>query len=244
MNMKSFYQITLSALLTIAVGLCVFVFFINDKCDDGESSYAPHQSQDLNEYILLTAGNYPMDGSYSCMVGEEVNKTLGVTQNIYYHGKLVAKGDDRNRSYCVGLIFEVYMKSCQAYAEAMGKPSFKLGNITTDDFNIFRKNFYGVDGNKRTFVRTLVEQNLGYEVNDIKLAQPGDLIQFWRHNGSGHAVIFKHLEVDSNGNPSKLFYWSVQQSSGISDNSENFGNYRNDIDLNRVYIVRSQAPII
>ncbi len=202
------------------------------------------QAEPLNPYVMETISLYPVDGSYRQTPSELVKTTLGVTKDLYYLGDRVAKGDPERRSYCVGLIFEVYLTSCERYAAAHGGSGarFFLPGVDRQDFSGFRKEFYGVNGNEKTFVEALVRRGLGKEIQPVSAAQPGDFVQFWRNGGSGHAVVFLRLESDTKGNPARLHYWSIQKKTGISPSSERIGSDFLAIDLDQVYIVRPFAP--
>lgn len=193
----------------------------------------------LNSAILEQIQEYSPRDEFAPLPSELVASTMGATQDIYYLGERRIVGDSHRRSYCIGLIFEVYMKACEKYAG--GANAYHLPTVTSDSFKQFRRDFYGVDGNKKTFVRTLSERGLGTEIT-VDEAMPGDLIQFWRSNGTGHAVVFKELEKDREGRPTALHYFSVQSmTGGISDHVESF---RKDIVLASTFVVRPHAPLL
>ena len=50
----------------------------------------------------------------------------------------------------------------------------------------------------------------GVRVNDYRLLQRGDFVQFWRPKGSGHSVIFWMRDRDDDGRE-RFWYWSSQR---------------------------------
>ena len=222
---------TMLSFLLAASGAAVICFTLYAFLAAGGESRAGGASgaaepETLNRHILDVIEEYPVDGSYGQLTGEGVHNTFGVTQDLYYGGRRVLRGDPQNRSYCIGLAMEVYLRACEEYArETWGSPQYRLARVEPDNFEAFRKDFYGVDGDKRTFVRALAERGLG-KIVSLEEAKPGDLVQFWRNGSSGHAVIFLGLDRDDDdGDPEAIRYWSVQSSTdGIGRNSEPFGS--------------------
>ncbi len=192
----------------------------------------------LNNNLLLIAEQYPTDGTYLVLPQEEQSASYGVTQDIYYLGRRVAVGDPEERSYCIGLMFEIYMMAC---SRVRGK-GFHLPRVSSANFSAFRRDWYGVDGNSRTFVRTLVDRRLGKEITIFSEARPGDLMQFWRIGGSGHSVLFLGWKFDESHNIIGVHYWSVQSANGISENVEYFVEAGGGILKDRIFIVRAYVP--
>ena len=79
---------------------------------------------------------------------------------------------------------------------------------------------------------------MGEEVKNRDDARPGDFVQFWRGNGSGHSCIFQDWVRDDAGKITHLKYWSAQKkTNGVSFNTETVGDPKGII-LDQVYIVR------
>ena len=98
-------------------------------------------------------------------------------------------------------------------------------------------------GNKKTFVDALTRYGLGVEITNPELAEPGDLVQFWRYNNTGHAVIFKRWIKDANGKITGIQFWSAQYTTrGIDYHSEQIGPYRHNVRPDKIYIVRPIIP--
>ncbi|NJL72126.1 MAG: hypothetical protein HC888_11365 [Candidatus Competibacteraceae bacterium] len=143
-------------------------------------------------------------------------------------------------------MFQIYMDSLRKFSEdyygSASRYTFRNPEVE-EKITEFREDFYGVSGNRRTFVDALVSRDLGIEVAP-KGALPGDLVQFWRNSGSGHAVVFLGWVSDDDGKPITILYWSVQSQTGISRNSESIGMSRHEVDPDGIYVVRAFAPLI
>lgn len=228
--------------MALSVGVFYAVFFIGSK--KIQSQIHQYNPEFLNAYILETLRTYPTDGTHLAITGKEVKTSYGTTKDLYYQGKCVIKGDPQKRCYCIGLIFEVYLSACEKYAQRNSKGAlYELPGVDLKNFNQFRRSFYGADGNCKTFVDALALRGLGKEINRLEEAQPGDLIQFWRHNGTGHAAIFLSYSRNQEGVINKIKFWSVHAGSGISEKEEEIGDYKNSVDRNRIYIVRPYVPL-
>jgi hypothetical protein len=203
----------------------------------------PSVQASLNDYILQEIDTYPDDGSLQQLPAGMWNSSMGTTRDIHYMGQIQWEGDPQRRSYCSGLVFEIYLAACRRYAVSQsGRPAFILSGVDLNNFDRFRRDFYGVFGNERTLVDALVTRGLGTEIEDIDAALPGDLIQIWTHGGMGHAAVFLRWDRDSHDRPTKLHFWSVQADGVGADSFEvgSEGVYR--INESRTFIVRPSPP--
>lgn len=199
-------------------------------------------SVSLNSQILAIKDLYPSDGSVKMMPGARQNKALGTTTDIYYKNKLAIRKDAEGQTHCIGLVFEVYWRAL-GEAWLVYKPGTFVDLPGSEDreFNSFRKEFYGTDGNIMTLVNAVSSRGMGILIQETSLAKSGDLVQFWRHDGSGHAVIFLSWLGDSS-QPEGIKYWSVQRKTGISINEERIGLGADSIIRDQIYIVRPLKP--
>jgi hypothetical protein len=70
-------------------------------------------------------------------------------------------------------------------------------------------------------------------------ALPGDFVQFWRNNRTGHSVIFLAWVRDNKGEIIGINYRSSQKvTNGIGDRTEYFGKEKKEINKKRIYIAR------
>lgn len=191
--------------------------------------------QMFNDVVLQVISEYPTDGSY----GYHWPKTgtwEGTTEDIYYQGVKLCSGDPQKRSYCCGLMFEVFMK---AWRRARGETILDLDAKRVHEL---RLRFFG-DSKEAPERRKLVQfaltsMGLGIEVPHEE-ARPGDFVQFWRNSGSGHQCIFIDW-VRENGAIVGIKYWSSQGSTnGIGYNVESIGGEKG-IKQDEIYIARVQ----
>lgn len=176
----------------------------------------------INETIIEILKSYPTDGTFKYDWPKDSTPFAGVTRDIIYKGEIIAAARENKTTYCCGITFEVWFRSCM-------KLGVDLGTIENLK-NIYR-DWYIVTPNKRAGQQdALVPRRLGKRIN-LNDAQPGDFIQIWRSNGSGHSVIY--LAHDQNG----IRYWSTQKSTnGIGERYEKFSGIR---PLTEIYITRA-----
>lgn len=115
-----------------------------------------------------------------------------------------------------------------------------LNGYTKKDLNRIQKEWYG--NTKEAFetqcLYVLEKEKLGSKV-DWEDAEPGDFVQFWRNNKSGHSVLFLGWERDSVGVICGLKYRSSQtKTDGIGDRIEVIGSGPKEINRRRFYIAR------
>jgi len=171
---------------------------------------------------------------------KETAKRLGVSEDVYFLDVKVAEAGADPCIYCIGFIFQIYMKTINDHMKAHNLDT--IGSLNKDNIKTFRKVFYGLTS-KKTCVQALTEYGLGLEVPDISLAEPGDLIQFWRIGKNGHCVIFIRAEKDPEGDITGIGFWSAQATTnGVSYHTENFPKYKGSINPLEVYIVRPVVP--
>jgi hypothetical protein len=194
----------------------------------------PDGPADLNDVVLKVLRSYPADGS--CGYYWPKNSPWeGTTRDLFYRGQKVATGDPQRRSYCCGLTWEVFLIAHQE----LGHES--IGALTVDDIHELRRRWFGdstITRDRRRLVQdALVSLKLGRAVSSGE-ARPGDFVQFWRHNGSGHSAIFLEW-VREDGRIVGLKYWSSQGSTkGIAENTERFGPPKG-VKEDEVYLARA-----
>ncbi len=142
----------------------------------------------LNPYVLRVFESYPRDGSHGYW-WPKGSAWEGTTRDLVYLGTKIASGDPEKRSYCCGLTFEVLFRAWEEWCREEGRP-FRIGDLTSETIVGFRRAWYGSDGDRRTVLHALVDYGLGSRVEDLEQAKPGDFVQFWRGNGTGHSAIF------------------------------------------------------
>jgi hypothetical protein len=198
-------------------------------------------SADLGALVQALLAEYPTDGTNDYWWPTN-SDWRGTTRDIWYRGALVAEGDPYGRCYCVGLTWEVFMRAFQAADLASGGDG-TLNGLTVADLEEFQTDWYVRDLLGAGASDALEGYGIGWRVASFADVKPGDFVQLWRNNGTGHSVIFQGWERDDAGAIVGLDYWSTQSSTdGIDFNDEYFGSGSNDVDPNLVFVGRAAAP--
>lgn len=178
----------------------------------------------LNPYVLHVIEAYPKDGSYPyrCIKEPEYDLYNGVTQDMIYKGRVVARAHPNNTrcSYCCGLTFEIFMR-------AMKERNIKKG-LDPDDFN--GMSFYDlhnllqiwyIEAKGDSPQLGIESYGLGYKIEDFEDMKAGDFLDYSRSTGSGHSVIFIDWVRDDDGKIIGFKYFS-SNSGGVGYATEYF----------------------
>lgn len=240
MNAK--FLLAAAVTLMAAVFLGYALFFSGGRVvPDWGGSWLPFE-RSLNRHVL--AAMEEMEGTrrpFRVARGDEYLEHVGILEDIHYQGRRVLRADSPEPVvYCIGVMMELYMRAC---ARAAGD-NFTLRQVSSANFGDFRHEWYGTDGNRRTFVDALTRRGLGVEIHHPKDARPGDFVQFWRTTGSGHAVVFLDWTYDSEGLINGITFWSSGGSSGLSEATERIGGRSGSLRVlsDEIYIVRAYRP--
>ena len=194
----------------------------------------------LNPYVLKVIDAYPLDGSYPyrCIKEKEYDLYNGVTQDLYYRGRVVARAHPNYTrcSYCCGLTFEVFVR-------AMKERNMQKG-LDPDDFNgmSFRDLFnmlqlWYIEGKGDSPQRAIVSYGLGYKIEDWEEAKAGDFMDLSRNNKTGHSVIFINWVRDDDDNIIGLKYFS-SNSAGVGYATEHFSDSGGKVLRNWIRLAR------
>lgn len=195
----------------------------------------------FNDLVIDFMDDYPTDGSYEYWWPSGVDWG-GNPHDIYYLGELFAAGDPQNRSFCVGLTFEVFMRAFDELDRTWGGDG-SLNGIPFDELYEFRTDWYVRDLYGMGIVEAMDNYGIGHRVTDWDDVQPGDFVQFWRHSGSGHNVVFVDWERDSSDAIIGFRYWSTQGSTnGVGETSEYFGATGSSVDPAYFFVGRVAEP--
>jgi len=202
---------------------------------------APDESE-VNARIMRILGGYPTDGSYDYWWPDDSNGWGGNPNDIYYDGALFAEGDPQQRSYCVGITFEVFMRAFEELDEDYGLDG-DLNGVSFDELYDLRTDWYVRDLYGTGIVEAMDNYGIGHRVSSWDDVRSGDIIQFWRHSGSGHNAIFIDWETDGGGDIVGFTYWSTQGSTdGIGYNDEYFGSSGSRVDPAYFFAGRVASP--
>jgi hypothetical protein len=159
-------------------------------------------------------------------------KGTGVPGEIRFKNeRILAKGKG---TYCCGFTFAVAMD--------VALERGLLADKRPDEIRAFQKQWYGATEESREIQCAMAVEKLGIgERIDPDEARPGDFLQFWRVNKSGHSVVFVDwVEHDSRRVGFK--YRSSQGSTkGIGDRVEYFADADRTeglVDRERMYFCR------
>lgn len=186
-------------------------------------------AENLNSLVLEEIEKYPLRSGYDVTL-----KSGGVTDDIYFNGeKILSKGKG---TYCSGFTFSV------AFAVLMQKNLLK--EMSVSDVRKFQRQWYGVfkDTAEKQCVDALINIGMGTPVQNLKDLIPGDFIQFWRPNKTGHSAVFLEALFSPAGEVIGIRYISSQKSTdGIAVKTEYFYEGavgRSTVSKERFYAVR------
>ena len=199
------------------------------------------ETSSYNDVVLDRIATYPTDGSYG-YYWPRGGGWAGTTQDIWYLDTRVATGDPYQRSYCVGLTWEVFMRAFETL-QSRGEVPDTLAGLDVSELLDFRMDWYVRDLFGSGVVEAVERAGIGARVANLDEVEPGDFVQFWRNSGSGHSVIFDAWELDDAGTIAGIRYWSTQGSTdGIGYRVENFGPESHQLDPASFYVARVFAP--
>lgn len=184
--------------------------------------------------VLKEARAFPDGGGY-----DRSWKGSGTPEEIRFAGERILRaGTEKNgkaTSYCCGFTFTVFMRLANRHDLLKGR--------SVTDVKRLQKTWYGTTKRtaERQSVLALEDFGLGKTVKHAA-ARPGDFVQFWRTNRSGHSVIFLAW-ITEKGQRVGLRYRSSQGSTkGIGDVTERFSTHGGKIDAKRLHIGRLRTP--
>lgn len=182
----------------------------------------------FNARVLALIKEYPTDGTHKYFWGE--GGFAGVTRDLIYQGVTIAKADEKKNTYCCGLTFEVWFR---LFTERL------LVVLPASEFKKIRADWFVATGKRMGSVDALIDRKLGDQVyisgdpKKVLTPKPGDFMQIWRENGSGHSVIYL------GHNDKSVTYWSTQPSTnGIGTRTELRVGGKNNV--KEIYLVRAK----
>jgi hypothetical protein len=194
---------------------------------------------ELNPLVLEVLGRYPTDGThpYWWPRGEEAKGWKGCTRDLEYRGEVFASGDPEGRAYCCGLTFEVFLEAWRLWCHRNGRP-WRIGDLDVDGVRRLQREWFGSASDKTCLRTALVDNELGVRIEKFADARPGDFVQLWRKNGSGHSVVFLDW-VREDDEIVGLRYWSTQPSTrGIGERVEYFDRGEKGLLRDEFYLCR------
>ena len=172
-----------------------------------------------NEQLVAFFNAFPRGGGYSW---NPKKPTSGVTQDLIYQGEMILRKD--TATYCCGLTFEGWFRTIGVTLDIPVKDMRKVQQLS----------YCAVAGNRKGCQDALAFIAMGTPVT-LEEALPGDLLQLWRQNGSGHSVNYvKHDKVAGT-----VTYFSTQPlTRGPGERTEKLAK------LTDLYFVRAMLPVV
>lgn len=205
-------RIVPSALLA---GLCLF-------------AVGPVQGVELNADVLEDARAIPDGGGY-VWAGES-----GSPREIRHGDELIVKAQAKG-SYCSGFTFCVAMETARQRGLLRGKDPAAVRD--------FQKQWYGStkEAAERQCALAVETLGIGKEVKPMKAGRPGDFVQIWRTNKSGHSVMLLGWVRDGREIVGIRYRSSQKSTDGVGDRTEYFADvpgHDGKVDRSRVYVAR------
>jgi hypothetical protein len=215
--------------------------------DDAEGS--------LNPYVLKVIAAYPLDGSYPYHCSwdpREYDIYNGVTQDLWYRGRVVAKAypDGSRCSYCCGFTFEVFVRAMKLRNVQKGLDPDDFNGMTFNDlFNLLQ--LWYIEGKGDSPQLGIVSYGLGRAIVDLEDARPGDIGDYSTAPRGGHSIVFIDWLRDDAGAIVGMKYFSsnLSGSKGVgygqgkfADANNGRGILRNSVRLARVGSIDSYRP--
>ena len=218
----------------------------SDLCDS-KTKPDTNLSQSLNQYVLDVINTYKI-GSYPYLLNNDYENYNGVTENLYYQGEVLLKGDANGTkaSNCTGITFEVFFRAMQKRNKSLGLDPEDFNGMSRDQLFDMALNWFAAMGHKsQSNIAVAVEKyNLGYRINNFEDLRAGDFIDLSRENNTGHTVVFLNW-IREDKKIIGFKYWSSQGSTnGISNKEEYFniydvnGNKYGNVIIDNLYMVR------
>jgi hypothetical protein len=187
----------------------------------------PLRAQPMNESFLRQAKAYPAEGGY-------VWSSTGCPEALV-RGTDTLLRKSKAGTYCSGFTFAVFFKVMN------DRGSFDSLNMS--DLKSIQQDWYGntAPSAERQCVYVMEKWNLGSKI-EMEHARPGDFIQFWRNNNTGHSALFLGWIRDGAGTITGLKYRSSQRpTNGIGERTEPIGSASRSLNPKRIYLGRIGA---
>lgn len=182
----------------------------------------------FNRRVIELAQKYPIEGSYTWPA--EPPGTHGVTQDLFLGKKKIAKASEG--SHCVGITFEVFWRAL--LLQPGGAAGAGLDEKQAKDL---LRLWFVPDLGGRGVAEALPLYRLG-KVLPAEEALPGDFVQAWMFDGSGHSFVFVGWVYNESQQRVGVRYWSSQpwtDGIGIAEHPIGEGG----IDMSQFYVARA-----
>lgn len=195
------------------------------------TAFAATQSGDD---VLAIARAIPDGGAYVWANGS------GVPNDIRHDGELILKAQERG-TYCSGFTFCIAMEAAKERGLLRGKSAAAVRQ--------FQKEWYGSTeaAAERQCALAVERLGIGHEVKELADARPGDFMQIWRTNKTGHSVLFLDWVREGDEVVGIKYRSSQKSTDGVGDRIEYFADaegFDGKVDRRRTYVARLDgAPV-
>jgi hypothetical protein len=208
-------------------------------CEEAKPPKLPKLG-DLNAHVVAVMATYPTDGTHAYWWPKS-GSWAGNVRTLKYDGEVLLEGDPKGRCYCCGLTFEVFLQAFERWCKEVERP-YRILAMKAKDVLRLKHEWFGSNGDRSTLHGAIVNNGLGVRITKWRDAREGDFVQLWRHNGSGHSVVFLRWKKKS-GKIVGLTYWSTQKSTnGIGERTELFGYEGSTLKRDELYLCRVGDP--
>lgn len=184
-----------------------------------------------NQSVVKALLEYPRDGSHDYWWPRKKEGPAydGVTTDILLDGVRVLKGEPKGRTFCCGLTLEVLLAVL---------PTSAKSPVTTATADQFKELWFCKKFQSPGPEDAMLAFGIGEKVAPDD-ALPGDFVQIWRNNKSGHSVVFVDWALDEQGKRVGMHYWSTQEGTkGINFRVEPIGTGGKTMDMAHTSITR------
>lgn len=186
------------------------------------------QADEPGKDVLAAARAIPDGGTYVWTNGS------GVPRDIRHDGEVILKAQEKG-TYCSGFTFCVAMEAARERGLFRGK--------SAEAVRAFQKQWYGStkEAAERQCALAVEQLGIGREVKSLADAQPGDFMQIWRTNKSGHSVLFLDWVREGEEVVGIKYRSSQKSTDGVGDRIEYFADAKGrdgKVERRRTYVAR------
>jgi hypothetical protein len=221
---------------TISVSLGEFTTLTQQVKPFRALKHLEHQQPNLpgpNARVVQTMLAYPRGGEHQYWWPKKGEPQYdGSTTDVLIGGIPAMRGEPKGRTFCCGLTLEVALRT-------VSQSQAPLSAMTSETVPLFKRLWFCDQLFSPGPEDALLGFGLGKRIDNLEEALPGDFVQLWRNDRSGHSVVFVAWAYDPQGHRVGLHYWSTQPGTrGIAFNSELFGDRGKSIDEKKLSVTR------
>ncbi|HUH03147.1 MAG TPA: hypothetical protein VML75_14220, partial [Kofleriaceae bacterium] len=192
------------------------------------------EGPDFNQLVLELIAEYEPGGGYSWPAPRG---THGTTRDLTLGADRIARGSG-GPTHCSGLTFEIFWRTLERWSGGTSG-----AGLTPGSARALMRTWFVPDTRGQGPAAALPAHGLGRRIDRLEDARPGDFVQVWMNNGSGHTLIFLDWTRDADGRIVGVRHFSSHPvTDGIGITEREIGSGRRDIDPNAIHIARVEPP--